>query len=47
VATGPEPSKYRIAVREAGKASALEGERKTVTALCADIKGSMNLMEDL
>jgi len=26
---------------------ALEGERKTVTALFADIKGSMELMEDL
>jgi class 3 adenylate cyclase len=25
----------------------LEGERKTVTALFADIKGSMDLMEDL
>jgi class 3 adenylate cyclase len=25
----------------------LEGERKTVTALFADIKGSMELMEDL
>src|SRR5262245_14419221 len=27
--------------------SALEGERKTVTALFADIKGSMELIEDL
>jgi hypothetical protein len=27
--------------------AALEGERKTVTALFADIKGSMELMEDL
>jgi class 3 adenylate cyclase len=25
----------------------IEGERKTVTALFADIKGSMELMEDL
>jgi class 3 adenylate cyclase len=25
----------------------IEGERKTVTALFADIKGSMQLMEDL
>jgi class 3 adenylate cyclase/predicted ATPase len=36
----------RIAAEEA-EASALEGERKTVTALFADIKGSMELMEDL
>src|SRR6185437_16215913 len=28
-------------------ADALEGERKTVTALFADIKGSVDLMEDL
>src|SRR5438132_8922455 len=28
-------------------ASSLDGERKTVTALFADIKGSMDLMEDL
>src|SRR5579864_2461688 len=27
--------------------TAIEGERKTVTALFADIKGSMELMEDL
>jgi hypothetical protein len=27
--------------------AALDGERKTVTALFADIKGSMELMEDL
>src|SRR5262249_5405850 len=27
--------------------AALDGERKTVTALFADIKGSMDLMEDL
>jgi class 3 adenylate cyclase len=28
-------------------AGALDGERKTVTALFADIKGSMELIEDL
>jgi class 3 adenylate cyclase len=28
-------------------AAALDGERKTITALFADIKGSMELMEDL
>ena len=32
---------------ESADAGALEGERKTVTALFADIKGSMDLMEDL
>jgi ribosomal protein L40E len=30
-----------------GIADSLEGERKTVTALFADIKGSMELIEDL
>src|ERR1700730_9059834 len=34
-------------VAEEAEASALEGERKTVTALFADIKGSTELMEDL
>src|SRR5579863_4463829 len=33
--------------RERQTAEGLEGERKTVTALFADIKGSMELMEDL
>jgi len=32
---------------EQSEVSALDGERKTVTALFADIKGSMDLMEDL
>src|SRR5271157_2308572 len=32
---------------EQGEAASLEGERKTVTALFADIKGSTELMEDL
>ena len=32
---------------ESGSPEGLEGERKTVTALFADIKGSMDLMEDL
>src|SRR5579864_5814769 len=32
---------------ESSSSEALEGERKTVTALFADIKGSMELMEDL
>src|ERR1700732_3751815 len=34
-------------VAEQAEASALDGERKTVTALFADIKGSTELMEDL
>ncbi len=38
--------KVRITVEQAD-AGALEGERKTVTALFADIKGSTELMEDL
>ena len=32
---------------EQAEAPAIEGERKTVTALFADIKGSMELTEDL
>jgi class 3 adenylate cyclase len=36
-----------IRVAETSAAENLEGERKTVTALFADIKGSMELMEDL
>src|SRR5262245_26022058 len=38
----------RVNVRaEQGDSAALDGERKTVTMLFADIKGSMELMEDL
>ena len=40
----PPPSGVRVA---AEAAAIPEGERKTVTALFADIKGSMDLMEDL
>src|SRR5713226_987179 len=39
-------SKVRVTPEQA-EASSLEGERKTVTALFADIKGSMDLMEDI
>src|SRR5450755_1460365 len=39
-------SQIRIAAGN-GASEALDGERKTVTALFADIKGSMDLMEDL
>ena len=41
---GPPPSGVRVA---AEAAEIPEGERKTVTALFADIKGSTELMEDL
>ncbi len=36
-----------ITAEWASASSAVDGERKTVTALFADIKGSMELMEDL
>src|SRR5579864_3921694 len=44
---GPAPSRSPVTVREADDAATLEGERKTVTALFADIKGSMELIEEL
>src|SRR5208283_2833500 len=37
----------RVVTEEDGAPHPLDGERKTVTALFADIKGSMDLMEDL
>src|SRR5215471_18168872 len=37
----------QIRVSDASAPENLEGERKTVTVLFADIKGSMDLMEDL
>jgi class 3 adenylate cyclase len=40
----PNPA---IAIHEADRLATLHGERKMVTALFADIKGSMDLMEDL
>jgi class 3 adenylate cyclase/tetratricopeptide (TPR) repeat protein len=43
----PHFSKSSITVREIDSPEPLDGERKTVTALFADIKGSMELMEDL
>src|SRR5580700_4191367 len=54
LSTGPRPPAaepesapaVRIAAQESGSQSP-QGERKTVTALFADIKGSMELMEDL
>ena len=41
-----KPAALRVTAEQADT-SALEGERKTVTALFADIKGSTELMEDL
>jgi class 3 adenylate cyclase/tetratricopeptide (TPR) repeat protein len=47
-AASPKESKDSlIRVAEAPASGSLEGERKTVTALFADIKGSMELMEEL
>jgi hypothetical protein len=43
----PPSSNTAITIRETDGWSILDGERKTVTALFADIKGSMELMEDL
>jgi hypothetical protein len=37
----------RVTPEHGDAALAIDGERKTVTALFADIKGSMELMEDL
>jgi class 3 adenylate cyclase len=52
--TGEQPSsstlsapRIRITSQETDASAASDGERKTVTALFADIKGSMELMEDL
>src|SRR5260221_6885368 len=45
--TIPETVQPVRVVAEQAEASALDGERKTVTALFADIKGSTELMEDL
>ncbi len=45
-----DPRSYtpkHLADKILGARSVLEGERKTITALFADIKGSMELMEDL
>src|SRR5262249_31546033 len=40
------PAGLRV-VADLPASTAIDGERKTVTALFADIKGSMDLMEDL
>ena len=46
-ASPKESNDSLIRVAEAPASDSLEGERKTVTALFADIKGSMELMEEL
>ena len=45
--TQPAVPEIRIAPPETDTSDIPEGERKTVTALFADIKGSMELIEDL
>src|SRR5262249_34212384 len=47
VATANKSDDFSIRVADAPATETLEGERKTVTALFADIKGSMELIEDL
>jgi class 3 adenylate cyclase len=46
-ATEEKDSEIRVTPEQPGVSTTLKGERKTVTALFADIKGSMDLMEDL
>src|SRR5271169_6100895 len=46
-ATIEQSDDREIRVAETASTEAVEGERKTVTALFADIKGSMELIEDL
>ena len=47
LAAGSLPPAPAVWGRISSPSSTIEGERKTVTALFADIKGSMELMEDL
>src|SRR5215813_6626876 len=47
VASAKRSNDALIRVADAQASEMIEGERKTVTALFADIKGSMDLMEDL
>src|SRR5262249_4203296 len=44
---GQTPPQIRVSSEQSTTSHALDGERKTVTALFADIKGSTELMEDL
>ena len=43
----PEPSRPSLTLRESDDPTAMDGERKTVTALFADIKGPTELEQDL
>src|SRR5271169_2079563 len=43
----PAPAQAIHITAESDSRAIIDGERKTVTALCADIKGSTELMEDL
>src|SRR5580704_11762293 len=45
--TGPSESLIKVTADASSEPEALDGERKTVTALFADIKGSTELMEGL
>src|SRR5262245_11249086 len=45
--TGVDAPRLTVTAEEEEARETPEGERKTVTALFADIKGSMDLMEDL
>src|SRR5208283_1411807 len=45
--TGSTPHDIRVSPEQPDSSMPLDGERKTVTALFADIKGSMDLMEEL
>ena len=44
---GPTQSRIKVTAHASSVPEAIDGERKTVTALFADIKGSTELMEDL
>jgi class 3 adenylate cyclase len=43
----PRAAESAIRIQSEGSSASLEGERKTVTALLADIKGSTELEQDL
>ena len=45
--TRPPESRIRVTADASSAPQGIDGERKTVTALFADIKGSMDLMEDI
>src|SRR5271165_1142973 len=43
----PELSRTSLTLSESDEAAKLDGERKTITVLFADIKGSIELMKDI